>query len=185
MNEIKRQDNQEEYDSIVFVCKARLKENKKKPYTTVIHVEQTIMGSRLVATDGKRLHVAEIKTRIKNGNYRPVITKDSISFGKPVTGLFYPNWNSVIPENPRKRLTIDLEKTGMGKDRKLTAFLSEAYSVFTKKTGEIVNLGYLEDLTKTTWTVYKEPGKFKPILLKPEGEGNKKYAVIMPMGVAA
>ena len=184
MHEIKRLEKQEEYDSVVFVCKALLKENRKKPYSSVVHVEQTIKGSRLVATDGKRLHVAEIKTRIKNGNYRPVITKYSVSFGKPVTGIFYPNWNSVIPENPKKRLTLGLEKTGLGKDRMLTAFLSKAYSAFVKKTGEVVNLGYLEDLPKTTWTAYKEPGKFKPILLKPEGEENK-YAVIMPLGAAA
>ena len=184
INEIKRTEKQDEYDSIAFVCKARLKENKKKSYTAVVHVEQTMTGSRLVATDGKRLHVAEIKTRIKNGNYKPVITKYAVSFGKPVTGVFYPNWNSVIPENPRKRLTIDFEKTGLGKDRMLTAFLSKAYSIFVKKTGEVVNLGHLEDLPKTTWTAYKEPGKYKPILLKPEGEENK-YAVIMPLGKAA
>ena len=185
MYEIKKLEKPEEYDLIVFVCKARLREDKKKPYTEVLHVEQTIKGSRLVATDGKRLHVAEIKSRIKNGNYRPVIAKDSVSIGEPVSGIFYPNWNSAIPENPRKRLTIDLGKTGMGKDRKLTAFLSEAYSVFTKKTGEVVNLGYIEDLPKTTWSAYKETGKLKPILLKPEGGEENKYAVIMPMGVAA
>ena len=185
MYEIKKADSEEEYGLVVFVCKARLSKSKKKPYTTVFHVEQTIKGSRLVATDGKRLHVAEIKTRIKNGNYRPVITKDSVSFGEPLSGIFYPNWNSVIHENPRKRLTIDFEKTGMGKDRRLTAFLSEAYSVLVKKTGEVVNLGYLEDLPKTTWAVYKEPGKLKPILLRPEGGEDNKYAVIMPMGIAA
>ena len=185
MYEIKRLDNEEEYGLVVFVCKARLARNKKKPYTTVLHVEQTIKGSRLIATDGKRIHVAEIRTRIKNGNYRPAITKDSVSLGEPLSGIFYPNWNSVIPENPRKRLTLDLEKTGMGKDRKLTASLSEAYSAFVRKTGEVVNLGYLEDLPKTTWTAYKEPGKLKPILLKPEGDEDNKYAVIMPMGIAA
>jgi hypothetical protein len=185
MIEIKRLDNQEDYDQIIFVCKARLKDDKKKPFTNVVHVEQTIKGSRLVATDGKRLHVAEIKTRILSGNYCPVITKDGVSFGKQIKGIMYPNWNSAIPENPRKRLTIDLVKTGMGKDRKLTALLSEAYSIFSKKTGEVVNLGHLEDLPKTTWTVYKEAGKFKPILLKPEKEEDSKYAVIMPLGVAA
>jgi len=185
MHGIKRLDSEEEYGLAVFVCKARLAKNKNKPYTTVLHVEQTVKGSRLIATDGKRLHVAEIRTRIKNGNYRPAITKDSVSFGEPLNGIFYPNWNSVIPENPRKRLTLDLGKTGMGKDRKLTAFLSGVYSAFVKKTGEVVNLGYLEDLPKTTWAAYKEPRKLKPILLKPEGGGDNKYAVIMPMGVAA
>jgi hypothetical protein len=180
----RRNEAPDTFDRIAFVLKARLKENRERPWTSVLHVEQMRTGSRLVATDGKRMHVALIGTRIKSGNYKPVVTKDTISLGEPVAGILFPAWNRVIPENPRKRGTVNLSRTGMGKDKELTAALSAAFKTLIAKTGEVINLGYLEDLPKTGWDLYKEPGKLKAVMLK-QRNVKDAFAVIVPMTIAA
>jgi hypothetical protein len=174
--------NRDEFDRVQFVCKAR-SNNRKQPYTAVLHIEGTAKGSRLIATDGKRIHVAEITAKIKSGNYKPVVTKDTISFGKPVAGITFPDWTKVLPEKARKRGTIDLGDTGLGKDRRLTAGLTAVLKSFMVKTGEVINLGYLEDLPKTEWDIYKQPGK--PILLKQQNTNRDTFAVIVPINTAA
>jgi hypothetical protein len=175
----------EEFETVAFVLKARQKENKEKPYKTVIHVEPIKTGSRLVATDGKRLHVAEIKAKIRSGEYKPTVTKESISFGEPVKGISYPEWNTVLPEKSRKRCVIDLGNTSLGKNRRETAALTVAFKHLMVKTGEVINLGYLEDLPKVEWSIYKEPGRLKVIVLKPEKPKKDALVVIMPMSIAA
>jgi len=175
----------EEFEKVAFVLKARLKEDKLNPFKTVVHAERIKTGTRLVASDGKRLHVADIQAKIQDGEYKPVVTRESISFGEKLKGIKYPDWNAVIPEKYRKRGIIDLGKTGMGKDRRETAALSVAFKYLMAKTGEVINLGFLEDLPKTEWAFYKESGKQKVILLKPENAKQDSLVVIMPMAVAA
>jgi hypothetical protein len=179
------QKNREEYEQVRFVLKACGKTTDDKTrFKTVLHVEQTHDGSRLVATDGQRLHIAVIETRIKNGEYMPVITKETITLGEPVKSIPFPNWTRVMPDKTKKRLTIDLEKTSMGKDKSETEKLSRTYSVLVKKTGEMVNLRYLEDLTKKEWTVYCQAEPQKAILFKETGSKRETVAVIMPLSAA-
>jgi hypothetical protein len=177
-----RGENPADFDNMAFVIKVVLKESKYE-YLTVLHVEETRTGSRLVATDGRRLHVAEISAKIRSGDYKPVVTKDCISLGKPVTGVSFPNWQGIVPEKTKTRKcgTINLEDTGMGKDREQTERLSFAFNSFVKQTGELINLRYLEDLTKTTWSVYCQSEKYKAIVLKQEGAWSDTFAVIMPL----
>jgi hypothetical protein len=175
----------EEFERVAFVLKARSKEGGDSPFTTVVHVERTKTGSRLIATDRKRIHIAEVGAKIREGDYRPNATKELISFGKQVPGIKFPDWTKVIPEKSRKRCVIDLGHTGLGRDKKQTAAFSAALKNFIDKTGEIVNLGYLEDLPKREWSVYKETGKNKFILLRPEKTAKGVLAVIVPMNAAA
>jgi hypothetical protein len=177
-----RKENPGDFDRLAFVLKARLREGVS--FATVLHVERTRIGSRLVATDGKRMHVALIGTKIKSGNYRPVMTGDIISLGEPVEGIFFPAWNKVIPEHARKRGTINLGNTGMGKDKRQTAAMTVAFKTFIARTGEVINLGYLEDLPKTEWDIYKEPGKLKTVMLKQQNAEQDAFAVIVPLDAA-
>ena len=55
--QIRRAENPDEFERALFVCKAR-SVNAKHPFTSVVHVEWTRTGTRLVASDGQRLHVA-------------------------------------------------------------------------------------------------------------------------------
>ncbi len=85
--QVRRLENPADFDRMLFVVKAASIDPKQKPLT-VLHVEQTKDGSWLTATDGKRLHAAFVPAKIRSGDYKPVITKDVISLGEPVTGCF-------------------------------------------------------------------------------------------------
>jgi len=151
--QLSRLENPDDFERMFFVIKACAR-NGGFMFKNVIHVEQTRTGSRLVATDGLRLHVAEISKKIKSGDYKPHITKDTISLGKPLSGIRFPAWAKAIPENTEKRGVINLADSGMGRDRKETEKLSIAFNSFVKQVGEPVNLRYLEDLTKREWAIY-------------------------------
>jgi len=184
---LSRLENPVDFERMCFVIKACAKSNNPS-FKSVLHIEQTRTGSRLVATDGLRLHVAEISKKIKSGDYKPHVTKDAVSLGAPVTGVKFPEWAKAVPEKTEKRGVINLANSGMGKDRLETERLSVAFDSFVKQTGEPVNLRYLEDLTKREWAVYCQTGKRKSIVLK-EKSGNPDakvpLAVILPIPQAA
>jgi hypothetical protein len=187
---LSRFENPDDFERMLFVVKACAR-NGSIPFKNVIHVEQTRTGSRLVATDGLRLHVAEISKKIKGGEYKPHIARDAISLGKPLEGVKFPAWAKAIPKNTEKRGVINLANSGMGKDREETEKLSIAFNSFVKQTGEPVNIRYLEDLTKREWAIYCQNGKRKAIVLK-EKSGSMEslrtkgpLAVILPIPHAA
>ena len=187
---LSRLENPEDFERMLFVIKACAR-NGGFPFKNIIHVEQTRTGSRLVATDGLRLHVAEISKKIKSGEYKPHVAKDAISLGKPLEGIKFPAWAKAIPEKTERRGAINLANSGMGRDRKETEKLSLAFNSFVKQVGEPVNLRYLEDLTKREWAIYCQDGKRKAIVLKEkngsmESPGTKgPLAVILPIPQAA
>jgi hypothetical protein len=187
--QLSRLENPGDFERMLFVVKACAR-NGRFPFKNVIHIERTKTGSRLVATDGLRLHVAEISKKVKSGEYKPHIAKDTISIGKPLSGIRFPAWAKAIPENTEKRGVINLANSGMGRDRKETENLSIAFNSFVKQVGEPVNLRYLEDLTKREWAIYCQDGKRKAIVLK-EKSGNMDtgtkgpLAVILPIPQAA
>jgi hypothetical protein len=184
-------ENPKDFELMSFVIKACDK-NGAEPFMTVLHVKQTRRGSRLVACDGIRLHVAEISKKIKSGDYKPHATKEAITLGEPEKDINYPDLVKNIPERAQKRGIINLDKTGMGRDREETEKLSVAFNSIVKQTGETVNLRYLDDLPKTDWAVYsRNGGRNKILILRPKsrkpGEAESKYpvAVIMPIKQAA
>jgi hypothetical protein len=187
---LSRLENHRDFELMSFVVKACDKANDY-PVRTVLHVEQTRTGSRLVACDGARLHAAEISKKIKSGNYKPHVSKDTITLGEPEKDIEYPEWIKNIPENAEKQGVINLEKSGLGKDREENENLSIAFNSFVKQTGETINLRHLDDLTKSEWTIYSHNGDRKLIVLRQQskkaGEAEPKYpvAVIMPIKQAA
>ena len=186
---LSRSENPKDFEWMSFVNRACDKANPN-PLRAVIHVEQTRTGSRIVACDGIRLHAAEISKKIKNGEYKAHVTKDAIMLGEPEKDIEYPEWEKNIPEKAEKRGVINLEKSGLGKDRDETAKLSIAFDSIVKQTGKTVNLRDLDDLAKGSWTVYSRDGDGR-ILLRQQsgknGEEESKYpvAVIIPIKKAA
>ena len=83
--QLSRSKNRKDFELMSFVNSACDKAGDD-PVKAVIHVEQTKTGSMLVACDGIRLHAAEISKKIKSGDYRPHVTKDTISLGEPEKG---------------------------------------------------------------------------------------------------
>ena len=187
---LSRLENPKDFELMSFVVKACAKTGDA-PFKTVLHVERARKGSRLVASDGLRLHAAEISQKIKSGDYKPHATKDVITLGSPVEGIKFPSWSKAIPDNAVKRGVINLEKSGLGRDRKESEKFSIAFKSFMKQTGEAVNLRYLEDLTKKEWAVYCQNGGRGAIVLREktgrigEPDGKSPIAVIMPIRQAA
>jgi len=164
--------NKEEYDKLLFVIKACDK-NSSTMFTNVLHVEKIKNGSRLVGTDGKRLHVTDIKTRIKPGNYKPIVNKNSIRLTTAAPNINFPNWERVVPINVTKRGCINLKNITADET-------NSTYYAFTKMSGEKVNPKYLADLSKTVWTIHCQSEKKKAVLLRQYDE-KETYAVIMPL----
>jgi hypothetical protein len=183
---LSRLENPKDFELMGFVCRAITKTSDKQ-FRTVLHVEQTRKGSRLVACDGLRMHVAEISKKIKSGDYKVHATKDEIILGEPVTGIKFPAWSKGIPEKTVKRGVINLEKSGISRNRNETENLSIALNTFAQQTGETVNIRHLEDLTKREWVVYCQKEKNKAIVLKQKGNKNNEpdakspVAVILPI----
>ena len=174
-------ENPKDFELMAFVIRACDK-NAAEPFKTVLHVKQTRRGSRLVACDGIRLHVAEISKKIKSGDYKPHVTKDAITLGEPEKDIEYPEWVKNIPEDAEKRGVVSLAKSGLGKDREETEKLSIAFNSIVKQTGETINLRHLDDLTKGDWAVYSPYGdRIKVITLRKQsgkaGETEHKFPV--------
>jgi len=184
-----RMKNPKEFELMSFVTKVILK-TAEIPSKTVLHVERSRTGSRLVACDGLRLHFAEISMKINSGNYKPHVTKDVITLGNPIEDIRFPSWAKAIPENAEKRGVINLKESGLGKKRKETEKLSIAFHTLIKETGETVNIRFLEDLTKREWAIYRQEGR-KAIILRQktgkigEAENKGPVAIIMPVAEAA
>jgi hypothetical protein len=188
--QLSRLENLKDFELMSFVIKACSKTGDK-PFKTVLHVEQTRKGSRLVACDGQRLHVAEISKKIKSGDYKPYAARDTIILGEPVTGIKFPEWSKIIPKESQKLGVIDLEKSDLGKNQRETEKLSIAFQTFARQTGETVNLRFLEDLTKKEWAVYSQKEGQHGIILRQktgrfrEPDEKSPMALIVPIAKAA
>jgi hypothetical protein len=181
---IRSKANLTDFERAAFVCKV-LVVDKDRPYTSVIHVERVRGGSRLVATDGKtRLYVAFIGAKIPTGNYRPLVSKGRIAFGKRVFGISFPDWLKAVPINAVKSGTVCLDKTGKGNAAAKAAEMSKAVNALSAKTGLVVNIRHIAELPKTAWAVYKEPGYGK-VIVKQRYEEDNAFAVFIPVGKAA
>jgi hypothetical protein len=178
--QVRRLETPGDFERMAFVTKACSNDPNHKPFM-VLHVEQIRDGSWLIATDGKRLHAALTPAKIRSGDYKPMVTKDIISLGEPVTGIMFPNWRRVIPGTTVQRGMIDLADSSWGKDRKGTERLSIAFNTFVRQTGELVNLRYLEDLAKKKWSIHCQREKNRAIMLKAEGVKHDMFAVLMPL----
>jgi len=165
--------NKEEFEKILFVLRACDNSGGSTMFTNVLHIEKISDGSRLVATDRKRMHVTDVSARIKPDNYKASVTKDRITLEKSGFCGDYPNWKSVVPVNVKRCGCISLENITGSKT-------NTTNSAFTKMSGEKINPDYLADLTKNVWAVYRQSEKRKAVLLKEYGS-RETYAVIMPM----
>ena len=163
----------EDFEKIIFVLRA-CDRYGNRDFNRVLHVERAVNGSRIVATDGRRMHVAEIKARISPGNYRPVATGNGVRLGAPLPGVQFPDWERVVPTD-----TVPCGSFRPGGK----AEMNRMRDSFKKLSGETVNPKYLADLTKKIWTVYRRKEKHKALLLVEQGLVTGTYAVIMPLAV--
>jgi len=165
--------NQEEFEKILFVLRA-CETHGHREFAKVLRAERAGNGSRLIATDGRRLHVAEIRAKIKPGDYKPLATKDEVRLGEPIQNAQFPDWERVVPDDAELRGCFHPVSFGRRDARRMG-------DAFERLSGEKVNPKYLADLTKKPWMVYRRKEKGKALLLKEYGTKMKAYAVIMPL----
>ena len=165
--------NQEEFEKILFVLRA-CETHGHREFAKVLRVERVGNGSRLIATDGRRLHVAEIRSGIKPGDYKPLATKDEVRLGEPIRDTQFPDWERVVPDDAELKGCFHPVSFGRRDAKRMG-------DAFERLSGEKVNPKYLADLTKKPWMVYRRKEKGKALLLKEYGTKMKAYAVIMPL----
>jgi hypothetical protein len=118
--EFKRNGNNAEYERICFVAQALGTKSvyDHRSYLDVIHIEPSeTNGCKLVATDGIRLHSAELDYVLPEGNYHVLYNNKSVKLNGPLTyEIDYPNYRRVLFENLKEICTVNLYDTGLGKN---------------------------------------------------------------------
>ena len=170
----------EDFEKTLFVVRAFDKSNPTK-FTSVLHAENARSGSRIIATDGKRMHVAVIKIRIPAGNYVPSVQRNCITLHQVESIQTFPNWKCVIPEKLRFKAELDLTQTSRLEKEKNGEKMSVAYNTLISKSGRLINLHFLEELPKRKWKLYSENEKNKVLVLRDSEEEDSLYAVIAPL----
>jgi hypothetical protein len=178
--------SREDFERVLFVTKA-LSKNKNEPivYKTIVHVEKEENEKcTVIATDGARLHAAEVGLSLLPGNYTVHITKNIIALRGPIENddISYPNWKKVYPANPIEKTIVSFEEKSILKNIFEAANMSRRLYSLIKNTKKLINLYYLNDLSKgVSWKVYVSTKMTnQPLLFKIEG--NKlMFALIMPL----
>jgi hypothetical protein len=188
--QLSRLENPKDFELMSFVVKACDK-TAEVPFKTVLHVEQSRTGSRLVACDGLKVpcrrNLEKNKKRRLQAPCRQGCHHSWQSGGRGEVSFMVKGYTYNIV----KRCVINLEKSGLGRDRNETENFSITFKTLVKQTGETVNLRHIEDLTKREWAVYCQKDGKRAIVLRQRtgkiGEPDKKspVAVIMPIAQAA
>ena len=170
--------NGRDYERVKFCMKA-MGRAAAPSFVRYMHVENARRGSRIVCTDGKRLHVANLSVRIPAGNYQPKVAGDEIRFGKPSEATF-PAWRNVVPEDADFKGTMELGGLGTGTRTEREEKFSRIYCALQSDTGVSVNMGFLKDLPGAKWKVFAQGGRKKLLMLE-NSEEKEQFAVFVPL----
>lgn len=170
--------NPNDFGKILFCMKA-MGGKQNVLFTRYMHIENTRTGSRIVCTDGKRLHVANVNMRIPAGNYQPEIKDDIIRFNNP-SDVVFPSWKNVVPEDIKFKGVINLEDIRNGTKSERDEKFSTVYCSFLFDTGMNVNLRFLRDLPCTKWKIFTHGGRNQFIKLE-NVEDKNQFVVFVPL----
>ena len=171
----------EDINGLQFVCKA-LSKDETRPFLMVVHIEKRKGGITAVATDGSRLHLAELAIDIAPGDYSPVITKTSIIL-KPLLNVTFPNWRRVVPLAGSDLAVLDIPMSDK-KQVKSARLTRQLVTVF-EHTRQAIDIGFLDDLSAGVWKLVGSTGTSKAILFIQGEKGKERNAVIMPLSLNA
>lgn len=176
---ISRQKDYKNYERVMFCIKAMGK-GSDPLFTQYLHVENTRSGSRIVCTDGKRLHVANLSVRISAGNYQPVVKDYSVCFGHPCN-IIFPAWKNIVPEDAEYKGVMELGGIGVGSKSERDAKFTNIYCSFLSETGFDVSIGFIKDLPNDSWKIYTKMGRNRLVMLKNCNDSENKLAVFAPL----
>ena len=180
-NTVTRQENYKDYERLIFCCKA-LGTEHDPVFTQYLHVENGRTGSRIVATDGKRLHVANLSIRIPAGNFKPIVKDYAVSLGE-AKDIPFPNWKCIVPMDAEYKGMIQLGNLSSGTKTERDEKFTNIYCSFLFDTGFNVNVRYIKDLPNTDWKIFTKTGKNRLVMLQNCSDERNQYAVFVPVSV--
>ncbi len=182
------------YNAITFVLPA-VSDDETRYFMNGVFVERTAKKIILVATDGRRCHVATIRSDVgdhehvpESGIWNVEKTKNGYVFTREIEGQF-PNYKRVLPKLRKPVRTFATSKFS----RKNLGTLSHQVCKFLVELRVILNLSFLFDIcdgiTYDVCTTEGDPAKdsknggylSKGIRFDADTLGYHRTAVIMPM----
>jgi hypothetical protein len=188
--EIKKTINtRDDFQRIAFVSKALTTDKHAiRKYESIIKVETDEESGNVtfIATDGRRIHLAQINHFIPEGYYNIMIKGDVITLQEVIDSdgeIQYPNYRKIIPgpETLKKICDLNLDQTGLTKNMVKTGKISLEFAKIIKRAKKVMNIRFLDDLAKIDWELYVEEKREKgPLCFKLNSE-KELLAIIMPM----
>lgn len=173
-------------DALLWVAQARSIDPSRK-ILTGIHVEPDSKYptfTTLVATDGRRLHVARVEKVMETGDYK--IWKSSPMAFLAVShdfGQQYPKWHQVVPTRSTNPMTkIELVPGKLETGIRMFKLACQCHAL----NHAFFNLNYLRQATDGMWSecmAYQEDAT-SPLLFQDVEAGRwERLAVVMPVRV--
>jgi hypothetical protein len=180
--------NSDDFQRVFFVSRALSNDkDEMRLFKTFVKIENDIDSGRtiIVATDGRRLHLAEINIDIPEGFYNIRTKNNVITFQEviePKDGLHYPDYRKLImsPEELKKVCDLDLTQTGLTKNLVKTGEISKQFAKIVRKAEKVMNIRFLDDLAKLSWELYIENNEKGALHFKLNSE-KELLALIMPL----
>jgi hypothetical protein len=184
----KTSENGDDFLRITFVTKALSYDNYERPYKQLLAVKNEGKENTrtIIATDGRRLHMAEISYLLPAGYYNVQVKRDAIIFQeeKMDDDFYYPNYEKVYPDEKqiKKVCELDLYETSLTKNIKKNGILSKQFAKLIRTAERTINIRFLDDLAKMSWSLYimQDSQNTSALLFKVEGD-KKLSALIMPI----
>jgi hypothetical protein len=180
--------NADDFQRIFFVSRALSNDKDEiRLYKTFVKIETDAASGRtiIVATDGRRLHLAEINIDIPEGHYNIRTKNNVITFQEvlePADGFNYPDYRKLIidPEELTKVCDLDLTQTSLTKNLVKTGEISKQFAKIVRRAEKVMNIRFLDDLAKLSWELYIENNKNGALHFKLNSE-KELLALIMPL----
>jgi hypothetical protein len=156
-----------------FISGAKSKDETRF-FMSGIHIERAGGKTLLIATDGRRIHIAKIDTvQIDPGDYEVKENTRDFMILYPMDKIQFPNWRKIL-EGLETQKHIKIEMTASKNKEKFSRCL---YQLF-QATGTAINIDYLEPLgaLETSWDVY-----FNKKIKAHTFINDNLMAIIMPM----
>jgi len=96
-----------------------------------------------------------------------------------------PNRDDAQTSNPQLLTISPLSDSSLNRKKGITGKLTLELVRLYEQTKRVINLHYLNDLSKATWTVFGSTGNNKALMFKCKASNIELNAVIMPLEVQA
>jgi hypothetical protein len=182
--EFSKRTMRDDYQRIYFVSRAA-SNDVTRSYHNIIHVEPSEQyGCRIFATDGKRIHIAELECELPPGNYHFRANSTEAVLKGPIDkddDAKFPNYRRIIFKHQKFLYNLDFDKTGLGKDLKKTFNMTRKVGYLIHRSNILINLRFLDDLIKLRWSIYTDADEIsKAVIFKASGQ-KELLAVLMPL----